>query len=279
MTEPRPGASLNVPEQRDENRADPSWLSTRRAADVRAREPARLLVRQLGHYLAPGPAHGIDVGTGTGANHQYLTAHLPVPTHWTVLDHDRDLLDHPAHGRATTLVGEIADLPELIPQATTGATFLTCSALLDVLREHDVEQLTDVALELGIPALFSLSVTGAVAIHPHDPLDDRITDAFNAHQRRDGRLGPDAPRFLASRLPGGRLRQVRTPWRLSADRARSDAELMRQYLRERAAVALDQDPDLGDAIRRWLPKRLADVDAGRLAITVDHVDQLIAPPR
>ncbi|MDO5498303.1 MAG: hypothetical protein Q4F67_01330 [Propionibacteriaceae bacterium] len=256
-----------------ENRAAPGWLAARRAADIAAREHALPFVRLLGRHLAPGPAHGFDLGTGTGANHTYLSARLGVPLRWTVLDHDQDLLADPAHGEATRITAEIADLPDLI-RPGTAPTFVTCSALLDVLRRRDVEQLADVVLDLGLPALFALSVTGEVTITPADPLDGRITDTFNAHQRRDDRLGPDAPQHLAALIPPHRVRQLRTPWQLSAPSA---AALLRPYLSERAAVATAQDPALAGPAAGWLARRLGQIDHGRLTVVVGHVDQLIMP--
>ena len=44
----------------------------------------------------------------------------------------------------------------------------------------------------GLPLLFALTVIGRVTLSPAEPLDARIGAAFNAHQRRGGRLGPDA---------------------------------------------------------------------------------------
>lgn len=255
------------------NIAEPSWLALRAAADTRAREAALPLVRMLGERLAPGPAHGIDIGTGTGANHAYLSARLGVPIRWTVLDHDPDLLGHSAHRHATSLLAEIADLPVLIADGAPG-TFLTCSAVLDVVEESDLAALAAVIVDRRLPALFSLSVSGEVAIGPEDPLDTPITRAFNAHQRRAGRPGPDAPRRLAERLPAGWLVERDTPWRLAA---RNDAALLDRYLRERVTVAVESDPELGDLSGKWLERRLADLAAGRLTVEVGHVDQLVLP--
>ena len=54
----------------------------------------------------------------------------------------------------------------------------------------------------GRPVLFALTVTGRVALAPADPLDARLEAAFNAHQRRDRRLGPDAVAAAADALRG-----------------------------------------------------------------------------
>ena len=74
----------------------------------------------------------------------------------------------------------------------------------------------------GVPMLLALTVVGRVALTPAEPLDARIGAAFNAHQRRDGRLGPDAvaaaverargraPRSSSGRAPGASMRPTPT---------------------------------------------------------------------
>ena len=79
-----------------------------------------------------------------------------------------------------------------------------------------------------MPALITLSVVGRVDLTPADPLDERIGEAFNAHQRRTtgGRrlLGPDA-RDLAADLFTRRGVEVlvrSSPWRLGRGVRRAD---------------------------------------------------------
>ena len=255
-------------------RAEPSWLAARREADVRARESAIVLVRRLQQHLGSGPADGIDIGTGTGANHRYLTGLFTADPCWSVVDHDPGMLNHSAHARAVAKLTSLTDLPKMLDRNGHRGTFLTCSAVLDVLREREIAALTRVIVERRLPALFSLSVTGEVTIHPEHPLDHDISAAFNAHQRRDGRLGPDAGRCLAEGLPAGWLHQVRTPWRLNAA---ADADLIRRYLTERAQVAVEQDRRLTAPATGWLKLRLEQLGEGHLRVEVGHVDQLVLP--
>lgn len=262
------------PELAPEDRTASSWLAARTAADHRARAAAGPLLDALAERLAPGPAHGIDLGSGTGANHRYLSERLGVPVQWTVLDHDSDHLAHTAHADATKVLAGVAELEEVLHRGPANGQFLTCSAVLDVLRERDVAVLAELITRHKLPALFSLSVTGVVELAPADPLDARITEAFNAHQRRDDRLGPGAPAYLAERLPAGWLRQVETPWLL---RARDDAALLRRYLAERTEAAIEQDRGLSDAAAQWLQRRTAHLESGQLEVLVGHVDQLVLP--
>lgn len=257
-----------------DNRAQPSWLAARNAADERARSQSAPLVHRLSQRLAPGPAEGIDLGTGTGANHRYLSALLTVPVSWTVLDYDPDLLDHAVHLGTTRVLAGIGDLARVLDGRRPDRLFLTCSAVLDVLRADDVATLAKVIVARRLPFLGVLSVTGDVALRPGDPLDGPVSAAFNAHQCRDGRLGPGAPAYLAERLPAGWLHETPTPWAL---RAGSDAALLRSYLSERAHVAVEQEPELAEPVAGWLERRLTQLANGRLEVDVAHVDQLVLP--
>ena len=152
----------------------------------------------------------------------------------------------------------IAELPDLLDQRND-RNFLTCSAVLDVLRDRDIDALAQVIEERRLPALFSLSVTGAVLIHPEDPLDQRITDAFNAHQRTDKGFGPALGMAAVAEAVGPADRVgitfpgvildgvVRTASAhqgavLDADGARDDHDQL--------GVGVASEPDLGDMDRQ-----------------------------
>ena len=51
------------------------------------------------------------------------------------------------------------------------------------------------------PILLAMTVVGRFTLTPADPLDAQIVAAFNAHQRRGGRLGPDAVEAAVEQLP------------------------------------------------------------------------------
>ena len=86
----------------------------------------------------------------------------------------------------------------------------------------------------GLPMLLALTVVGRVTLAPADPLDARIGAAFNAHQRRGGRLGPDA----ISAVPGAIVRP--SPWHLDA----AHADLAAAWLDGWVAAAREQEPAL-----------------------------------
>ena len=68
------------------------WLALREPADTAARSES--LTRLAGQRLGERDrVRAIDLACGTGANVRYLASRLPMPADWTLVDHDRALLD------------------------------------------------------------------------------------------------------------------------------------------------------------------------------------------
>jgi hypothetical protein len=113
-------------------------------------------------------------------------------------------------------------------------------------------------------------VIGRVAFDPADPLDAAVAAAFDAHQRRDGLLGPDAVGFAAAgfRRRGIPVETRDAPWRLGPERAALAADWFAGWV----AAAREQRPDLD--LGSYEVGRLEDIRAGRLEITVGHHDLL-----
>jgi hypothetical protein len=128
---------------------------------------------------------------------------------------------------------------------------------------------------VGCPMLLALTVVGRVALKPADPLDPCIGAAFDAHQRREGRLGPDAVAAAVDQLRGtGADVQLRpSPWRLDA----AHADLTAEWLRGWVAAACEQEPALAPDAGPYLERRLARAAAGKLTVIVDHADILVTP--
>lgn len=267
-------------------RAAPDWLSLREPADAAAR--SRGLVAKLRPRLgAADPLVVHDLGAGTGSMARWLAPLLLGAQHWVLHDRDPDLLSvprtlpRPLTGDGTSITCEVhaCDITRLTAEDYAGADLVTCSALLDVLTAPELARIAAAVADAGTPALFALSVTGRVTLEPADPLDARVAEAFNRHQRRStGRtrlLGPDAVAAATSAFTGRGFRVLArpSPWRL----VRADAELVRSWLHGWLDAAFEADPELRSAAAGYAERRTAQAAAGRLGVTVHHTDLLARP--
>jgi len=245
-------------------RVSPRWLALREPADAAARsaELADRLARQLG----PGPHAIHDLGGGSGSMGRWLAPRLPGPQHWVVHDRDPDLL-----ALTEGVERRCSDITRLTSADLAGASLVTASALLDLLTADELAGL--LAACAGIPLLLALTVVGRVALSPAEPLDARVADAFNAHQRRNGLLGPDAVTAAFARLRGAEVVVRPSPWHLG----RAEAGLAAEWLEGWLAAACEQEPGLAAEAAAYRERRLAQAAAGALAVTVDHADLLVLP--
>jgi glycosyltransferase involved in cell wall biosynthesis len=262
---------------------DPDWLALREDADARARALGSTdLLRQLVQHLrderpsrGDGPLRVVDLGWGTGANPRWLAPRLAPPgrQRWTTVDHDQ-ALTVTAPVLTTAVLADVADL-EAVLARLGGADLVTAAALLDLLDEPRLTAVIDAVVGCGAAALFSLTVDGQVRIDPPDPYDDALAHAFDAHQRREGRVDPDAGAAAAGRFRahGWRVVEARTPWRLS-----SDVALIEAWLSGRAEAAAEWEPDAADQVAAWLERRRRRLGDGGLEVLVGHLDVLALPP-
>ena len=264
-------------------RVSPHWLRLREPADARARS-AELAGRLSRHVATADHLVVHDLGGGSGAMGRWLAPRLPGPQHWVVHDRDADLLrlaaaDGPgpaADGSAVTVETRRSDITGLAPDHLAGASVIVASALLDILTADELAGLLDACTGCGQrPMLLALTVAGRVTLNPANPLDARITAAFNAHQRRDGRLGPDAIAAAAFELraTGAEVLVQPSPWRLDA----AHAGLAAEWLDGWVAAACEQEPALAAEAGSYLDRRLEQAAAGELAVSVDHADLLVLP--
>jgi hypothetical protein len=257
-------------------RVSPGWLDLREHADAAAR--SRELVEQLAQHL---PARGLlvihDLACGSGSMGRWLALLLRGPQHWVFHDRDADLLALAAKDvpDGVTVETRLFDVTRLGRDGLGDATLVTASALLDLLTEDDLARLIDACAGAGCPVLLTLSVTGRVELAPADPLDARIAAAFDAHQRRNALLGPDAVTAATEAFRGlGAEVVVRpSPWRLGAP----ESGLVTEWLRGWVGAACEQEPGLAAEADLYLRRRLREARAGRLAVTVGHADLLVLP--
>ncbi|MER6064124.1 class I SAM-dependent methyltransferase [Streptomyces sp. NPDC001792] len=286
----RPGERATVRLRHDEPeeppRYAPEWLRLREGADAAARaqdllDPLRIRLANLPGHTGALAVH--DLGCGTGSMSRWLAPRLDGPQHWVLHDRDPYLLhfaavDSPrsaADGSNVTVETRRGDVARLTPDALAGASLVTASALLDVLTREEVVTLVDACAGAGCPALLTLSVAGRVELAPADPLDTEIAEAFNAHQRRTGLLGPDSVTVACEAFAarGAAVRVHPSPWRLGPE----DSALIEQWLRGWVGAAVEQRPELRDRAERYLRDRLAACAAGELRVVVHHSDLLALP--
>ncbi|RPF37675.1 class I SAM-dependent methyltransferase [Streptomyces sp. TLI_185] len=283
---PRPGERATVrlrdtgPEEPP--RYAPEWLELREPADAAGRahellDPLRIRLANL-----PGKAGIVihDLGCGTGSMGRWLAPRLDGPQHWILHDRDPYLLHFAAvasprsaaDGSRVTVETRRGDVARLTPDALAGASLVTASALLDVLTREEIETLADACTGAGCPALLTLSVAGRIELTPSDPMDEEITEAFNAHQRRGGLLGPDAITVACEAFSerGATVRVDPSPWRLGP----GEAALTAQWLRGWVSAAVEERPELKARAERYLQDRLAACEAGELHVVVHHSDLL-----
>lgn len=264
----------------------PEWLRLREDADAAARSPEPLGPLRAWPVGLPGTAGRTvvhDLGCGTGSMGRWLAPRLDGAQHWILHDRDPRLLRHAAassprraaDGSPVTVDTRRGDIARLTAHTLAGATLVTASALLDVLTREEVEALADACAGAGCPALLTLTVAGRVEPDPADPLDAEIAEAFNAHQRRTGLLGPDATAAAREAFTerGATVRLYPSPWRLGPGRT----ALTEQWLRGWVGAAVEQRPELRDRAERYLRSRLAACAAGTLRVTVHHTDLLALP--
>jgi hypothetical protein len=272
-----------LPESPADVVVDPRWLAARAAADTSARaSTVDTLLPDLINYLIEirgidGILEVIDLGAGTGANQRWLAPRLPFQQRWIHLDHDpavsRSL---PQPGDTLIIDGSVESLGRLLAEASVDHRLVTCSALLDVLTTPQLEAVCEALIDTQVPALFSLSVTGSQTVVPVHPDDQRLLAAFNDHQRRADRAGPEAITLAGDALQDGgfTVHTQETPWRLSAP---SDSAFVAQLLQERLDAAVAQDPGLSVVAEAWFELRRTQLELGVLQIEVGHRDILALP--
>jgi len=262
---------------------DPEWLAARVAADDAARAATvSTLLPELSRYLieAAGPGGTVqivDLGAGTGANQRWLAPRLPIRQRWLHLDHNPVISRSLPLAAETVIVDESVEaLGKLLTRSSGDRQLVSCSALLDVLTTEQIQAVCRAVIDNRVPAFFSLTVTGGLRLSPADAHDQLLLAAFNDHQRRAGRAGPEATALTVNLLRAAEFAVTtqETPWRLTAE---SGLAFVDQMLEERLAAAVAQDPALARTAKAWLKLRRAQLAAGLLRIELDHCDILGLP--
>jgi hypothetical protein len=233
------------------------------------------------NYLREGDREGdveiIDLGAGTGANQRWLAPRLPFRQRWIHLDHDPAISRSlPLPDNTLIIDDSVEALDRLLGSSESDRRLVTCSALLDVLTTAQLYAVCRAVIDNQVPALFSLTVTGMLSLAPAHKDDQRLLDAFNDHQRRGGRAGPDATSLASDALRKGdfTLRCQETPWQLTASSGQAFVEWV---LQERLDAAVAQDSALAPVAAPWLELRRAQLALGILQVDLGHCDILALP--
>lgn len=259
------------------------WLRLREAADHAAR-PASLVSSLNAALPAHRPLRVLDLGAGAGSNLRYLAPRLGGAQHWTLVDHDRALLERAttalpeALGKASlTVETRIEGLERLLDQPLPDADVVTASALIDLVSRDWLDTLARRCAEQRVPVLIALSIDGRVDFADALPDDAWIQAVIMAHQRgvkdMGPALGPDAPHAAteAFEAAGYRVRLKSSDWCLGPN----EPALQRALVDGWYAAAHAHAPEERPRLETWYTERLKRLPDRQLR--VGHQDMLALP--
>jgi SAM-dependent methyltransferase len=256
------------------------WLTVREAADHTARSETLLnLLREW--CQSRKSLRIVDLGAGTGSNLRYLAPRLPLPQHWTLVDHDPDLLARvsaPDAAPPVTLSTVCADLAQWELEVAQ-PDLVTASALLDLVSESWLDHLVQNCVGQRAAVLLALSYDGKVRWTAPDPQDILVHRAVNAHQERDKgfgvALGPRASFEAAEQFQaaGYGVWVKSSPWELGVGALPLSEQLIAGWI----AAATEQLPREAARLLDWGERRLEDLRSGRTRLRVGHRDLLALP--
>jgi hypothetical protein len=293
-----------------------SWLALREPHDARARAPQAVAVLGPAAVSTAAPRAVVDLGAGSGANFRYLAPRLGGAQTWTLVDHDDALLDAAEHAlrdwaaerRAEAYVDGDADdgggprgagvlrirgadvdcrvrrtrldlatsLDRLdIPRGA----LVTSSALLDLVSAPWLESLARRGRAAAAALWVGRTEDSRAAGTPAAPEDAEVLVLCKRPQRRDKGFGP-ALGPVAARITEGtfaafgyRVHRWRSDWRIEP----AATDFQRALISGWHDAAVEIAPQRRAALRGWLQRRLAHVDAGRSELVVGHEDFVARP--
>jgi hypothetical protein len=257
------------------------WLALREPLDMRARNnDVRDAVAAA--FRGRKKLSIVDLGSGTGSTLRALSAHLPRPQNWRLVDNDPVLLAEAfAMERPDDVMVETQqfDLNDDVGPLFDGADLITSSALIDLVSEPWLANLAAAAVARSLPVYIALTYDGRVAFSAVDPLDALIISRVNTHQLGNKgfgpALGPGAVAFAPKifRALGYSLVQGTSDWVAGRADVRFQIELLSGWLQAAREIG-DLAPDL---MADWYKRRCEAVEAGKLTLTVGHADFFAQP--
>jgi hypothetical protein len=256
------------------------WLKLREPYDLSARNTA--VLQAVLDLLAGKPSVAIvDLACGTGSTFRALSPQIEARQTWRLVDNDLSLLARvPSSSPGITVAPAPVDLNRDLEAAfESPADLVTTSALLDLVSSDWLDRLVVEVAARGLPVYAALSYDGRAELSPSNPLDRRIVDVVNRHQRKDKgfgpALGPSAAQaaIAAFERVGYTVTHGLADWEFGS----ADREIQTEILSGWATAAREIGDPPRDAIIDWLKKRREMIAAGHSSIRVGHVDLLARP--
>ncbi len=256
------------------------WLALREPYDLRARNAA--VLDAVFAMLAGHPSIAIiDVACGTGSTFRALSPRIEARQNWRLVDNDLSLLARvPSSSSGITVTPAPVDLNRDLEAAfDSPADLVTTSALLDLVSTDWLDRFVVEVAARGLSVYAALSYDGRAELAPSDPLDRRIVDAVNRHQRKDKgfgpALGPSAAQaaIAAFERVGYAVTHGLADWEFGPQ----DREIQTEILSGWAAAAREIGDPPRPEIVDWLKRRRDLIADRRSSILVGHVDLLARP--
>jgi hypothetical protein len=259
------------------------WLKLREPHDRRARNP--VVLAALARAVADRSLLAIvDLASGAGATLSAISSHLPRRQRWRLVDNDPSLLAHatssaPAVGNdvETALIDIFRELDAALDDPVD---LVTTSALLDLVSGAWLERLAITVAKRGLMVYAALTYDGRITFEPADPIDARMVEAVNQHQRGEKgfgpALGPTAAAEAVARFAALNYEVVHgtSDWNLEPPDNKIQADLITGW-----AGAAREVGDLTLAeIDSWLSRRRSHIASGQSSIHVGHIDFFGSPP-
>jgi hypothetical protein len=259
------------------------WLALREPLDLRARN-RDVLDAVAAAFRGREALSIVDLGSGTGSTVRALSAQLPASQTWRLVDNDSILLAEAfamARPDNVTVETQQFDLNDDVGPLLEGADLVTSSALIDLVSEPWLANLAAAVAARSLPVYIALTYDGRAELKGADPLDQRIMAAVNAHQLGNKGFGP----ALGPRAADFAMRMFRT-FGYAAVQGKSDwvaGALDNDFQVELLAGWRQAAADMGEiprnALEDWFTRRCEAAKAGKLTLSVGHVDFFAQPSK
>jgi hypothetical protein len=258
------------------------WLELREPYDLRARNPA-VLAAVAAAVADRASIAIVDLACGTGATLRAISSHLPRRQRWRLVDNDLNLLARAALS-APSVGKNVVTIPIDIVREFDAALddpldLVTTSALLDLVSSEWLERLAIAVAARGLMVYAALTYDGRVAFEPADPVDAKMIEAVNQHQRGEKgfgpALGPTAAAEAIARFASLNYEVVHgtSDWTFGPPDKEIQADLVTGW----AAAAREGDDLTLAEIDDWLNRRRNHIASGRSSIHVGHIDFFARP--